>query len=165
MRSTSLFYKILLTILGACKPTFYIIYTSHLRWNSIMRRYTDLGQQNACSVSQYCDTNCYSGRSKHAWALAVNRWKNFQNHLYGQPVVTFTVLAVASVWMNRVTLQHNKEFIMFIFYFKTVNARHFEYSGNVVTKTRNDLQWPTMIYNDLQWSTMSYYELLGAKMS
>ena len=26
-----------------------------------------------CSTSQYCDTNCYSGRSKHTWALAVNR--------------------------------------------------------------------------------------------
>ena len=25
----------------------------------------------------------------------------------------------------------------------------------VVTKTRNDLQWPTMIYNDLQWATMT----------
>ena len=48
--------------------------------------------------------------------------KKFQNHLYGQPVLTFTVLAVVSVWMNinRVTLQDNKEFIMFIFYFKTV---------------------------------------------
>ena len=44
--------------------------------------------------------------------------KNFQNHLYGHPVLTFVVRAVASVWMNinRVTLQHNKEFIMFIFY-------------------------------------------------
>ena len=75
-----------------------------------------------CSISQYCDTNCYSGRSKHAWALAVNRWEKFQNHLYGQPVLTFAVPAVASVWMNinRVTLQHNKEFIMFIFHFKTV---------------------------------------------
>ena len=49
--------------------------------------------------------------------------KNFQNHLYGQPVLTFAVRAVASVWMNinRVTLQHNKEFIMVIFYnFKMV---------------------------------------------
>ena len=37
LRSTSLLYKILLTNLGACKPTLYIIYTSHLRWNSTMR--------------------------------------------------------------------------------------------------------------------------------
>ena len=114
--------KILPTNLGACKPTFYIIYTSHLRWNSTMSTVLSYRpRRTECSISQLCDTNCYSGRSKHAWALAVNRWKNFQNHLYGQPVLTL-VLAVASVWMNiiRVTFQHNKEFIMFIFYFKTV---------------------------------------------
>ena len=29
----------------------------------------------------------------------------------------------------------------------------------VVTKSWNDLQWPTMIYNDLQWPTMTYYDL------
>ena len=42
--------------------------------------------------------------------------KIFQNHLYGQPVLTFAVWAVLSVWMNinRVTLQH-KEWI-FNFY-------------------------------------------------
>ena len=52
----------------------------------------------------------------------INRLKNFQNHLYSHPVLTFVVRAVASVWMNinKVTLQHNKEFIMFIFYFKMV---------------------------------------------
>ena len=38
----------------------------------------------------------YSGRSKHAGALA-KPLKKFQNHLYGQPVLTFAVLAVASV--------------------------------------------------------------------
>ena len=42
-------YKILPTTLGACKPTFHTFYTSHLRWNSNMRRCfygTDL-RQNA----------------------------------------------------------------------------------------------------------------------
>ena len=46
-RSTSLLCKILPTNLGACKPTFHTIYTSHLRWNSTMRHcfyHTDLGQ-------------------------------------------------------------------------------------------------------------------------
>ena len=33
LRSTSLLCKILPTNLSACKPTFYTIYTSHLRWN------------------------------------------------------------------------------------------------------------------------------------
>ena len=35
------------TNLGACKPTFYTFYTSHLRWNSTLRHcfyHTDLGQ-------------------------------------------------------------------------------------------------------------------------
>ena len=47
LRSTSLLCKILPTNLSACKPTFYTIYTSHLRWNSTMRYcfyHTDLGQ-------------------------------------------------------------------------------------------------------------------------
>ena len=48
-------------------------------------------------------------------------WISF--HLYGQPVVTFdkrhiqfAVRAAKSVWINinRATLQHNKEFIMYI---------------------------------------------------
>ena len=30
---------------------------------------------------------------------------------------------------------------------------------HVVTKSWNDLQWPTMIYNDLLWSTLTYYDL------
>ena len=124
------FYKFTLQNLGKksgcdCKPTFNIIYTWHLRWNSSMRHcfcHTDLGQQNAAfhNIAIQIAIIQFSGRSQHAcrWALA-KPLKNFQNHLYGQPVLTFAVLAVASVWMNinRVTLQHNKEFIMFIFLF------------------------------------------------
>ena len=47
LRSARLLYKILPTSLGTCKPTFHTFYTSHLRWNSTMRRclyHTDLGQ-------------------------------------------------------------------------------------------------------------------------
>ena len=36
----------------------------------------------------------YSGRSKHAWAYLAKPLKNFQNHLYGQPVLTFAERAV-----------------------------------------------------------------------
>ena len=49
VRQWSLLNKILPTNLGACKPTFHTFYTSHLRWNSNMRRcfyHTDL-RQNA----------------------------------------------------------------------------------------------------------------------
>ena len=50
LRLTTLLYKILLTNLGACKPSFYTFYTSHLRWNRAMRRcfcHADLGQNAA----------------------------------------------------------------------------------------------------------------------
>ena len=62
LRSTSLLYKILPTNLGACKTTFYTIYTSHLRWNSTMRYcfyHTDLGQNAIFRVriSQFCNTS------------------------------------------------------------------------------------------------------------
>ena len=125
LRSTSLLYKILPTNLGADKPTFYIIYTSHLRWNSTSRHcfyHTDL-RQNAVvhNFAIKISVIQYSGRSKHAWPLA-KPLKKFQNHLYDQLVLTFAVRAVASVWMNinSVTLHHNKEFFMFIFYYKMV---------------------------------------------
>ena len=45
-----------------------------------------------------------------------NRSKNFQNHLYGQPVLTFDERQIFIERLNRVTLQHNKEFIVFIFF-------------------------------------------------
>ena len=56
----------------------------------------------------------YSGRWKHAWAFGEIVKKNFK--------ITYTAsrlsLLTTTKWMNnyRVALQHNKEFIMFIFY-------------------------------------------------
>ena len=109
------------TNLWACKPTFYTFYTSHLRWNSTLRRcfyHTNLGQ-NAVFHNSAIQISLikYSGRWKHTWAFSEIVKKNFQNHLYGQPALTFETLTTAK-WMNnyRVTLQHNKEFVMFIFY-------------------------------------------------
>ena len=68
LRSTSLLYKILPTNLGACKPTFYTIYTSHLRWNSTMRYcfyHTDLGQNAVFhNFATQIALIQYSGRSK-----------------------------------------------------------------------------------------------------
>ena len=74
LRSTSLLYKILPTSLGTCKPTFYTFYTSHLRWNSTMRRcfyHTDL-RQNAVfhNFSRQIALIRYSGPSKHAWGFS-----------------------------------------------------------------------------------------------
>ena len=123
LRSTSLLYKILPRNLGACKPTFYIIYTSHLRWNSTMRHcfyHTDLGQQNAVfhNIAIQIAIIQYSGRSKHAWALAkpLKKFPKSPIRLAGSDSCSATS---GECWMNinRATLQHNKEFIMFIFLF------------------------------------------------
>ena len=38
LRSTSLLFRILPTSLETCKPTVYTFYTSHLNWNSTIRR-------------------------------------------------------------------------------------------------------------------------------
>ena len=80
LRLTSLLYKILLTNLGACKPTFYTFYTSHLRWNSTMRRcfyHTDLGQNTVFhSFEIQIALTQYSGLSKHALAFSETTTKN-----------------------------------------------------------------------------------------
>ena len=94
------------TNLGASKPTFYTFYTSHLRWNSTLRRcfyHTDLGQK---AVFHYFAIQIslikYSGRWKHAWAFSEIVKKNFK--------ITYTAsrfsLLTTAKWMNnyRVTL-------------------------------------------------------------
>ena len=70
LRSTSLLCKILPTNLAACKPTFYTIYTSHVRWNSTMRHclyHTDQKKNFAIQIAliQY-----HEGRWKYAWAFS-----------------------------------------------------------------------------------------------
>ena len=62
--------------------------------------------------------NIQDDRSTRGLLAKPLKKKKKQNHLYGQPVLTFAVRAVVECWtnINRVTLQHNKEFIMFIFY-------------------------------------------------
>ena len=58
--------------LGACKPTFHTFYTSHLRWNSTMRRsfcHTDLWQNAVFqNFALQIALIQYLGRSKQAWA-------------------------------------------------------------------------------------------------
>ena len=122
LRSTSLPYNILPTNLGARKPTFCTIYTSHLRWNSTMRHcfsHTDLGQYAVFTILQY---------KLHSFNIQEDQSK--RGHL-AKPLkkiskITYTASRFSllrcelwsSVWMNinRVTLQHDKEYIMFIFY-------------------------------------------------
>ena len=62
LRSTGLLYKFLPTNLGVCKPTFYTLYTSHLRWNSTIY-HTDLGQKAVFhNFSRQIALSQYSGR-------------------------------------------------------------------------------------------------------
>ena len=102
------------------EPTFYTFYTSHLRWNSTMKRYfyhTDL-RQNAFfhTFSSQIALIQYSGPSKHAWAFSKAVQKIFKITITAS---RFSLLTSAkfALNINRVTLQHHKEFIVFIFLF------------------------------------------------
>ena len=76
--------------------------------------------QTKRSISQFFRTNCTHSifeASKHPWAFSETVQKNFQNDLYGQLVLTFDkISAKFAVHFKKVTLQHNKDFIVFIFY-------------------------------------------------
>ena len=105
LRSTSLLYKICgLTNLGACKITYYTFYTSHLRWNSTMRRcfyHTDLGQNAVFhNFAIQIALIQYSGRSKHAWAFSETAKK------FPKSPIRPAGCELWSVWMNinRVTI-------------------------------------------------------------
>ena len=104
--------------LGACKPTFHTFYTSHLRWNSTMRRcfyQTDL-RQNAVfhNFSRKIALIQYS-TSKHALAFSETVQK-ISKITYTASRFSLLTSAKFSVSIKRVTLQHNKKFIVFIFY-------------------------------------------------
>ena len=98
-RSTSLLNKILPTNLGARKLTFYTFYTSHLRWNSTMRRWF-----------YHIFINV-----QDAWAFSETLQK-FSKITYTASRFSLLTSAKFAVNINRVTLQHNKELIVFTFY-------------------------------------------------
>ena len=55
------------------------------------------------SYSQFCNTNCTHSISRTMEVrvgFSAKPLKNFQNRLYGNPVLTFVVRAVASVGLN-----------------------------------------------------------------
>ena len=126
LRSPSLLYKILPTNLAAGKPTFYTIYTSHLRWNSAIWHcfyHTDLGQ-NAVFLNfaiQIAPFNIQDDRSTRG--LLAKPLKKFPKSPIRPAGSHFCNASCgSSVWINinRVTPQHSREFIMFIFLFKMV---------------------------------------------
>ena len=105
--------------LGACKPTFHTFYTSHLRWNSTMRRcfyHTDL-RQNAVfhNFSRKIALIQYSQTSKHALAFSETVQK-ISKITYTASLFSLLTSATFAVNIKRVTLQHKTEFILFIFY-------------------------------------------------
>ena len=117
LRSTGLLYKFLPTNLRVFKPTFYNFYTSHLRWNTTIY-HTDLGQNAVFhNFSRQIALSQYSGRSITGFKR--NRSKISKiTHMASWFSFLWCELSVWSrVWMafNRVTLQHNSEFIIILF--------------------------------------------------
>ena len=96
------------------QPLYFLYITSEVKqyYDAL---YLSYKPRTECSISQFFKTNCTQSifRTINPGLLARNRSKNSQNHLYGQPFLTFDERNFA-VNINRVTLQHNKEYIMFI---------------------------------------------------
>ena len=113
LRSISLLYKSCEQIWGRVNPPF-TFFIHPIRDKTVLRGAVFITQTS--DRMQYFTILKYKLHSfniqddRSALGLLAKPLKIFQNHLYGQSVL--------SVWMNvnRVTLQHNKEFIMFIFY-------------------------------------------------
>ena len=120
MHLASLLYKFLPLNLGACKPMFcFFLYTTSEEieyYEALFLSYRPLQNAVFHNFSRQITFIQYSGPSKHAWTFNQrNRSKNFQNHLYGQPVLTFDKRQICEEIL-RVTLQRDKEFIESIFY-------------------------------------------------
>ena len=99
---------VVLTNLGACKPTFYTFFTSQY-YEELFLSYRP---RTECSISHCTYSIFWPERSKHEWAFCETAKK------FSKSPVRPAGCDLWSVWMNinRVTLQHNKEFIMFPFY-------------------------------------------------
>ena len=86
-----------------------------------MRRcfyHTDL-VQNAVfhNFSRQIEFIQYSGPSKQAWTFNQrNRSKNFQNHLYGQPALTFDKRQICEEILKELRFDVKREFIEFYFF-------------------------------------------------
>ena len=128
MRSASLRYKILPTNLIAWNYPF-IFFIHPIRAETVYyeAQFLPYRPQTECSycISQFCKTNCthsifISGRSKHAWAFSESVKKFPKSPVTASRFslltsAKFELRPVKCLHINRVTFQHNKEF-MFIFY-------------------------------------------------
>ena len=119
MRSTNLLYKILPTNLGACKPTLNIISEAKQYYEGLFLSYRPRAE---CSISQFCNTKCthsiFRTIDRSTPGLLAKQLKKFPKSLIWPVGSHLRRASCGRVWMNinRVTLQHNKEFIMVIFY-------------------------------------------------
>ena len=112
--STSLLYKILPTNLGVCKPTFSTFYTSQLRWNStIYLQTSDRMQYFTIFQDKLHSVNIQDDQSL-AFSETVQKISKIT---YTASRFSLLTSAKFAVNINRVTLQHNKEFAIFIFLF------------------------------------------------
>ena len=114
LRSTSLLYKILPTNLGACKPTFYFIYTSYLRWNSTMSNFfitqtSDRMQYFALLQYKLHSFNIQDDRSTRG--LLAKPLKKIPKSPMRPADSHFCCASCSECLNERVKLQHNKEFI------------------------------------------------------
>ena len=140
LRSISLLYKILPTSLGTCKPTFYTFYTSHLRWNSTMRRcfyHTDLGQQYF-TILKYKLHSFNIQDDQSTQRLLAKPLKKIQNHLYGQPVASCGVSEWKSIELP-FNIIKNLSCLFFIlwFYNDVQSSKMFDTCG-VLSAPAND---------------------------
>ena len=108
----------------SCQQIFYTFYTSHLRWNSTMRRciyHINLGK-NAKSHNYSRQTALIQDDQSWAFCETVQKISKITQYTAGSHFWQAPNLQKferwSGVWMkiNTVTLQHNKEFIMPIFY-------------------------------------------------
>ena len=100
---------------GVCKPTIYTFHASQLRRNSTIY-HTDLGQNAVFTIFQ---------DKLHSDNIRIDQSRAFSETVQKISKITctasrFSLLTSAKFAMNinRVTLQHNKDFTMFIFLFK-----------------------------------------------
>ena len=109
----------LATNLGACKPTSYTVYTSRMRW--ISTRGTVFIKETSDNRMQYFTILHSFNIRDHRSMCGVLAKPLKKNSKITNTASRFSLLQPemwSSVWMNinRVTLEHNKEFIMYFLF-------------------------------------------------
>ena len=125
----------------ANQSSIFFFHTPRLRRKSTMRRcfYHTNFVQNAVlhNFSRQIAFIQYSGPSKHAWTFNKrNHSKNFQNHPYGQPVLTFEKRQICEEILKELRFNVIKNLLSLFFIngfitmcnLKKRLTRHFEYS-------------------------------------